>query len=166
MIKAIVCVDNKFGIGKNNNLLFKLKSDMNYFKAITKNAIVMCGYNTLCSFPNGLALPGRSTIVLCSKGKEREDCLCVHTVEEFIKIAKILSITQDVWIIGGGKIYELMLPYCEQIYLTKVDIDGEADTFFPNLDLMTKEFSRKLIETEYEKGLTLQYFIYYKNYEN
>lgn len=65
MIKAIVCVDEKFAIGKNNDLLFHLPNDMRAFKNTTLNKIVACGYNTLLSFPGSKPLKNRSTICLC-----------------------------------------------------------------------------------------------------
>ena len=78
MINCIVAVDRNWGIGKNNDLLFNLKEDMKFFREKTKDKIVFCGYNTLLSFPGSKPLKNRSTIVLCPKEIERDDCFCVH----------------------------------------------------------------------------------------
>ena len=134
MIKAIVCVDSKWGIGKQNGLLFKLKKDLQLFKQVTMDNIVFCGYNTLLSFPGSKSLKGRSTICLCPEGIERDDCFCIHDFEEAVRLLKELAKTKDVFVIGGAMTYAAMLEYCQEVYVNKVDADGEAEVFFPNLD--------------------------------
>ena len=134
MITGIVAVDNKWGIGKKNGLLFNLPLDMRHFRDHTINKIVVCGYNTLLSFPGSKPLKGRSTIVLCPEGIERDDCVCLHSFEEILKLIKELSKTQEVMIIGGAMFYQAMLPYYDKVIVTKVDADGDAEVFFPNLD--------------------------------
>ena len=134
MIIGIVCVDEKWGIGKKNDLLFHLKKDMQFFKNTTADSIVFCGYNTLLSFPGGKPLKGRSTIVLCPEGTERDDCFCIHNFEAAVKLVKELAKTKPVFIIGGAMLYESMIPYYDKVYVTKVLADGEAEVFFPNLD--------------------------------
>lgn len=134
MIIGICCVDKNWGLGKANSLLFNLKKDMQFFKQTTANSIVVCGLNTLLSFPGSKPLKGRSTIVICPEGYDRDDCFCVHSFEDLIKLITELSKTQNVFIIGGGMLYRSMLPYYDQVYVNKVDADGEAEVFFPNLD--------------------------------
>ena len=134
MIIGIVCVDNKWGIGKNNDLLFYLKKDMQFFRQTTADSIVFCGYNTLLSFPRSKPLKGRSTICLCPEGIERDDCFCVHNFDEAIKLVKEISKTTNVFVIGGAMLYKSMLPYYDEVFVNRVDADGEAEVFFPNLD--------------------------------
>jgi dihydrofolate reductase len=161
MIKAIVCVDEKFGIGKKNDLLFNLLPDMQHFRAHTKNSIVVCGYNTLLSFPNQKPLPGRTTICLCPSEVSRTDCFCIHDFDECVALIKELSKTTTVWIIGGAMLYKSMLPYYDEIELTKVYADGEAAAFFPNVDEMP-EFE-VISENPVEQYEDLKYqFITYK----
>ena len=136
MICGIVAVDNKWGIGKDNKLLFRLPHDMAVFKALTNDSIVACGVNTLRSFPGEKPLKDRSTFVLASEGYERDDCVVIHGFDKFLHTILELSKTQIVWIIGGGRLYQAMLPYYDAVYVTKVRADGQADTFFPNLDEM------------------------------
>ena len=134
MIVGIVCVDEKWGIGKKNDLLFHLKKDMQFFQNTTAYSIVFCGYNTLLSFPGGKPLKGRSTIVLCPEGVERDDCFCIHDFETAVKLVQELAKTKPVFVIGGAMLYESMMPYYDKVYVTKVLADGEAEVFFPNLD--------------------------------
>ena len=134
MIIGICCVDSKWGLGKNNDLLFKLKKDMEFFRLQTFEEIVFCGYNTLLSFPGGKPLKGRSTICLCPEGIDRDDCFCIHSFDEAVKLVKELSKTTNVFVIGGAMLYKSMVPYYDSVFVNKVAADGGAEVFFPNLD--------------------------------
>ena len=74
-MNAIVAVDNNWGIGKNNGLLFHIPTDMDFFKKKTLNKVIVMGSNTLLSFPNSKPLKNRTNIVLFPGGK-RDDCIC------------------------------------------------------------------------------------------
>lgn len=160
MIIGIVAVDNKWGIGKKNGLLFHLPKDLAWFKAQTLDSIVFCGYNTLLSFPGSKPLKHRSTICLCPEGIEREDCFCVHSFEDLIKLITELSKTQNVFIIGGGMLYKSMLPYYDEVLVTKVDADGEAEVFFPNLDENTNFDGKPIGEHIQDEEYTIQFWTY------
>ena len=134
MIIGIVCVDQNWGIGKKNDLLFHLKKDMQFFRQQTADSIVVCGYNTLLSFPGSKPLKGRSTICLCPDDVERDDCFCIHNFDEMVNLVKEISKTTNVYIIGGAMLYQSMLPYYDKVFVNKVDADGEAEVFFPDLD--------------------------------
>ena len=134
MIVGIVCVDEKWGIGKNNDLLFHLKKDMEFFKATTRQSVVFLGFNTLLSLPGSKPLKGRSSIVLCPEEVNRDDCYCVHNFEEAVKLVKELAKTQDVFVIGGSMLYRSMLPYYDKVYVNHVYADGQATIFFPDLE--------------------------------
>ena len=159
MIKCIAAIDKNFGLGRNNDLLFNIKADMQRFRTLTAKSIVLVGYNTLLSFPNCKPLPGRSTICLCPADIERDDCYCVHSFEECLKLVKELAKTQDVWVIGGGMLYATMLPYYDELYMTHIDADGRAEVFFP-------DFSKDFEVSEWnpwkeENGIKYQ-FVNYK----
>lgn len=132
MIRAIVAVDEKWGIGKKNDLLFHLPEDMNFFRQKTLNSTVCMGYNTLLSFPGGKPLPKRENIVICPKSVNRDDLICVHTMEDML--AELKKRSGDIFVIGGATFYHTMLYYCEEVLVTKVAADGGAEVFFDNLD--------------------------------
>ena len=160
-MKAIVAVDRKWGIGKKNGLLFSLPADMNYFKEKTTGKVVVMGSNTLKSFPNGKPLKNRTNIVLYPNGEKRDDCVVVGSLAEQSKELKKYE-KDDVFIIGGAMFYKTMLPYCDEVFVTKVDADGEAEVFFENLD-QKKEW--KLL-SESEKITTNGYDIKFTVYKN
>lgn len=132
MIRAIVAVDEKWGIGKKNDLLFHLPEDMRFFRQKTLNSTVCMGYNTLLSFPGGKPLPKRENIVICPESVNRDDLICVHTMEDML--AELKKRSGDIFVIGGATFYHTMLYYCEEVLVTKVAADGGAEVFFDNLD--------------------------------
>lgn len=134
MIKAIVCVDQNWAIGNDNDLLFHLPKDMNFFRITTKNKIVICGRKTLESFPGNKPLSKRSTICLCSPENNRADCYCINSFEDLFRLVKELAKSQDIFIIGGAQLYEAFLPYYDEVLVTKVYANGGGTIFFPNLD--------------------------------
>ena len=133
MIRAIVAVDKKWGIGKNNDLLFHLSKDMKFFRSTTLEKTVVMGSNTLKSFPGGKPLPKRVNIVLYPGGEKRDDCIIVDRLDE-LKTELARRENEDIFVIGGAMFYRTMLPYCEEVLVTKVNADGQAQVFFENLD--------------------------------
>lgn len=135
MIISILSVDKKYGIGKNNDLLFHLPLDMKFFRETTRGHMVFMGENTLLSFPGSKPLKNRINVVLSQdKTHNYEGCENVHDFNGFIKILQEKGRISDVFVIGGASIYRQTLPYVDKVLLTKVDADGEATVFFPNLD--------------------------------
>ena len=162
MIIGIVCVDKNWGIGKKNDLLFHLKKDMQFFRQTTADSIVFCGYNTLLSFPGGKPLKGRSTIVLCPEDIERDDCFCIHDFEEAVRLITELAKTTNVYVIGGAMLYKSMLPYYDKIYVNKVDADGDAEVFFPNLDENLEYEIKQVLPEVADEGYITKLYIYTK----
>ena len=135
MIISILSVDNKYGIGKNNGLLFHLPLDMKFFRETTRGHMVFMGENTLLSFPESKPLKNRVNVVLSQDPTHNyEGCENVHDFNEFIKILQEKGKNSDVFVIGGASIYRQTLPYVDKVLLTKVNADGGATVFFPNLD--------------------------------
>ena len=132
MIRAIVHADKKWGIGKNNDMMFSLPQDMKFFRATTLGHTVVMGGNTLRSFPNGKPLKNRVNIVL-SRGQVCDECIFVRDMDA-LKAEMKARKDEDIFVIGGGAIYRELLPYCHEALVTKVDADGGAEVFFPNLD--------------------------------
>lgn len=132
-MKAIVHADKNWGIGKDNSLMFRLPADMKFFKETTTGNTVVMGGNTLRSFPGGRPLKDRANIVLSTTLEERDDCMIVRTLSSLS--AAISGVKEgEVYLIGGSSLYRTLLPCCEEVLVTKVEADGGADAFFPNLD--------------------------------
>ena len=164
MIITILCVDNKWGIGKKNGLLFSLPKDMKFFRETTLNHVVAMGENTLLSFPNSKPLKNRRHIVLSQDETHNyEGVENVHTFIDFLKLIKEYSLKEDIYIIGGASIYRQTLPFVDKVLLTKVDADGDAELFFNNLD---EEPNFELIsesEVMEDNGYNIRFCVYNNN---
>lgn len=132
-MRAILHADKEWGIGKSNGLMFSLPADMKFFRETTTGNVVVMGSNTLKSFPGGKPLKNRTNIVLYPDGDDRDDCKIVRSLDELF--AEIKKYDGDkVFVIGGAMLYRTLLPYCDEVLVTKVDAVGGADAFFENLD--------------------------------
>lgn len=134
IMNLIVAADKNWGIGKDNKLLVSIPSDMKFFRQETMGKVVVMGRKTLESFPNGLPLKNRTNVVLTSdKNYQVKDAVIVHSIDEVLEELKKYD-DDEIYVIGGGKVYEELLPYCDAAHVTKIDFAFEADTHFPNLD--------------------------------
>lgn len=133
-MNLIVAVDKNWGIGMNNKLLVSIPADMKFFRQETMNKVVVMGRKTLESFPNGRPLAKRTNIVLTrDREYQVKDAIVVHDIPQLLEELKKYQDDQ-IYVIGGGSVYEELLPYCNVAHVTKIDFAYEADTFFPNLD--------------------------------
>ena len=136
-MQAILHCDRNWGIGRKNDLMFRLPLDMAFFRSTTLAKTVVMGSNTLLSFPGGKPLKKRNNIVLWPEGDDdrakRDGFTLVRTLDGLFQEIKKYN-SDDVYIIGGAMMYKTMLPYCSYVLLTKVDADGSAEVFFENLD--------------------------------
>lgn len=131
-MKAIFHADKNWGIGRNNDLMFSIPKDMKFFRETTLGKVVVMGWNTLRSFPNGQPLKNRTNIVLCPE-EIAGDFIHVHNLDELFEEVKKYP-PDDVFVIGGASVYRALIPFCSEVLVTKVNADGGADTFVPNLD--------------------------------
>ena len=135
-MNAIAAVDVNWAIGNKNRLLTSIPADMKFFREKTMGHVVVMGRKTLESFPNGLPLKNRVNIVLtANRSYKVKDAIIVHTKEELLEELKKYD-SNELYVIGGGSIYEMLIPYCDTVYITKIDHAYAADTYFPNLDQM------------------------------
>ena len=67
---------------------------------------------------------------------------------------------EDVFVIGGAMMYHTMLPYCDKVYLTKVDADGQAEVFFDNLDKLDNWRMTQESEPQEDNGYTIRFTTY------
>ena len=132
-MKLIVAVDERWGIGKDGDLLLSIPDDMRFFREKTRTAVLVMGYNTLLSFPNSKPLPKRRNIVLSAEPVVIEGAEVVTSLEELFALLREVD-SDNIFVIGGGSIYRQLYPYCDTAYITKMGFDGEADTFMANLD--------------------------------
>lgn len=129
---AIVAVCDDWGIGRAGDMLVRNREDMRSFVRHTKGHTVVMGRKTLQSFPDAKPLVDRRNIVISRDGSYAPDGVeMARTIEEAINLARR---DEEVWVIGGGQVYQELLPYCSSAVVTKNHCTRDADTFFPDLD--------------------------------
>lgn len=130
IISMIAAVGKNAELGKGNDLIWHFKEDMKFFKETTMGNTVIMGRKTFESLPK--ALPNRKNIVITNnKDYSAEDAVVVHSPDEALALAE----SEEVFIIGGGRIYSRFLPLADKLYLTEIEAECEsADTFFPHFD--------------------------------
>lgn len=135
-MKAIVAVEKNWGIGCNGKLLVHLPEDLKFFKQKTINKVIIMGRKTFESLPNKRPLPNRLNIILTNnKNYKVEGAVVLYSVDEVLDYTKNM-LSEDVFVIGGEKIYEIFLPYVDECFVTKIHYNYSADSYFPNLDNM------------------------------
>jgi len=142
MISIIACIGKNHEIGKKGKLIFNIKDDMKFFRETTTDHTVVMGYNTWRSLPS--KLKNRTNLVI-SYDKVEDADQTIKDLDEYIQ--KNQNTNEEIFIIGGGSIYEAFLPHAKHLYLTEVNAtDGSADVFFPEFD------KSKYVKTIKKKG--------------
>lgn len=132
-IIAAVC-DGR-GIGYNNKLIMRIPADMQHFKDLTLGNVVIMGRNTYESIGNPLNC--RNNIVITSRPKDtdKENLFYVTSLEEAFELAENID-GDEIFVIGGGTIYEAAMPYSDILDLTEINfLPNNVDTYFPEIDV-------------------------------
>lgn len=161
-MQLIVAVDENWAIGNNNKLLVRIPEDQKFFRETTMGNVVVLGRKTLAEFPNGLPLKGRKNIILSKDSNYTvKDAVVVHSKDELFEELKKYN-SDEIFIIGGESIYNMLYQYCDTAHVTKIDYSYQANKFFPNLD---KEENWSIVgESDEHTYFDLEYYFYqYKN---
>lgn len=152
-ISAIAAMDSKRGIGKENKLLFKIPEDFMRMKELTFGHPLIMGRKTFESI--GRVLQGRTNIIITRDTTyEVPGAIVVHSLEEAIKEAREKD-SKEIFIFGGAQVFEEALPLIDRLYLTLVEGDFQADTFFPDYEPF---FPEVILEKEGEfEGLKYKF---------
>lgn len=140
---CLICACGKNGeIGLNNKLLWRVPEDFKKFKELTSHSVIIMGRNTFESLPG--ILPNRFHVVITSGNLEENFFVKkASDINEALRVASSLtSNSERVWVIGGAQLYNYCLDndYIDYVYLSKIDFEGEADTFI-NVDLIDQKFN-------------------------
>lgn len=153
-ISIIVAIGKNNEIGKNNDLIWHFKEDMKFFKETTLGSTVIMGRKTFESLPK--ALPKRRNIVITrDKNYVAQGAETVSSIDIALKEAK----DEKCFVIGGGSIYEKMLPLCSKLYITEIDDTCEdAEVFFP--DFNKDDFEREKLSDYEVNGIHFSHILY------
>jgi dihydrofolate reductase len=152
-VHAILAVDINNGLAKDGKIPWKSKTDLKFFKTQTTNNVVVMGTNTLLSLPKGEPLQNRMNIVVtnnCEKYSKVYDAyenICFVNAEQVINIIKNCYKDKTIFVIGGNQIYNLLMPYCSTVWLTKIKANYECDLIFK---YELSQFKREIIYEDLE----------------
>lgn len=161
IISAIVAMSHNRIIGLNNQIPWYLSADLKYFKKTTKNHHVLMGRKCFQSIGN--PLPLRTNIIISRDPYFIvSNCLVAHSIEEGVLLAK-QNDEKELFIIGGGEIYNQSMHYWNKLYLTLVDYNGHGDVFFPELDMQQWQLiSRDDHPSDENNSLAHSFLVYSK----
>ncbi|MBB1381988.1 type 3 dihydrofolate reductase [Shewanella sp. SR41-2] len=147
-IAMIAAMANNRVIGKDNKMPWHLPEDLRHFKAMTLSKPVVMGRKTYESI--GRPLPGRHNIVISRNSQlSIEGVTCVKNFDEAITVA---GDCEEIVVIGGGQLYQQLLPQADVLYLTLIDVDVDGDTVFPAWDDGSWDLQNSVTATN-DKGL-------------
>ncbi|HSX08860.1 MAG TPA: dihydrofolate reductase [Candidatus Saccharimonadales bacterium] len=149
MISIIAAIDDKNGVGKKNDLLFKIHEDFKRMKELTTGHPIIMGRKTFESI--GRVLPNRTNIIITRDSSYKvEGAVVVHSLDEGLDIAKKSEGSDEIFIFGGGEIWKQAIEkgVVDRLYLTIVEGDYGADTFFPDYSEFTKIISEEKKEAD------------------
>jgi dihydrofolate reductase len=123
-------MDIQQAIGLGNDLPWRLPADLAYFKKTTMDHTILMGRKTYESI--GKPLPNRTNVILTqNKNYHAEGCLIVHSVEEAVEQFK----NEEIFVIGGAEVFQLFMPSVDRLYITLIEHEFKADTYFPEFDI-------------------------------
>lgn len=149
--KLIAAVDRNFAIGKRGSLLFKIPEDLKLFKRLTTGHIVLMGRKTFESL-GCKPLPDRVNIVISKTKKyENNGVIIFESLTMAVEYSKLNYPDKDLYIIGGGRVYEESLKYADEVILTRYDRSYEdVDTYFPAVPETELREENTLLEGSFE----------------
>lgn len=156
-IKMIAAIGKNNELGKNNDLIWRLKGDLRFFREQTTNHKIVMGYNTFESLPR--LLPKREHVILTHKNIEIDGAKVFNSFEDLNNYLSILD--EDVYIIGGASIYKLFIDIADELILTEIDAEClDADVYFPVFD--RKDSYVEMIKECEEDGIKYRHVKYIK----
>jgi dihydrofolate reductase len=158
MISIIVAVSEDWGIGKDNELLWRIPEDLKRFKRLTTGNAIIMGKKTWESLPRR-PLPDRINIVLTDIPHERiEGSLTAYSIEDALTKC---DNDKEIFIIGGGSIYRQFIPLADRLYISHVHKKAPADIYFPEIDMnIWKVVEKEEFQGDGEERIPYTYTIY------
>lgn len=160
MIKIIAAIGKNNELGRNNDLIWHLPGDLKFFKKHTSGKTVAMGRNTFNSLPK--KLPDRVHMVLSDIdefNKDTKDVQIVHNGYDFARLCLLKAEKDDLFVIGGASIYKMFIGFADEIYLTEIDAEADADVYFPDFD--KSQFSREVLGEGEDNGIKYTHVRYY-----
>ena len=154
-INLIAAIGKNNELGMNNDLIWKFKEDMKFFKETTMGHPIVMGRKTFESLPK--VLPGRKNIVISTSEIVNKEIEIFKSIKDFLIQYK--KYNDDIFIIGGATIYKSFIDLATKLYLTEIDdIEENADVYFPNFN--KNEWDKEIISEKEENNIRFNHVLY------
>lgn len=154
-ISLIAAIGKNNELGKNGDLIWKIKEDMKFFKETTMNHPIVMGRITFESLPH--VLPGRKNIVISNSEIDNKKIEIYKSIKEFL--TKYEKYKQEIFIIGGATIYNEFINLSNKMYLTEIDEeDKDADVYFPKFNI--NEWEKEILSSNEENNIKYKHVLY------
>jgi len=157
IVAAVVAIGRNRELGKEGKLLWRIPEDIQRFRDLTRGHALILGRKTFDSILSyrGTPLPDRTNIVITRDTDwKSEGVTVVHSLAEAMEKAREIE-KEEIHIGGGAEIYKEALPQIDKLYLTLIDAEGEADTFFPPYE---DQFTKIVSQEDHEwNGIKYKY---------
>jgi len=162
IISCIVAIAKNNVIGKDNDIPWYLPADLKYFKKVTSGHHILMGRK--CYQSIGKPLPNRTNVIITRDPFFiSSNCLVTHSIEEALNLAYANG-EEEVFIIGGGMIYEQTAELWDRLYITEVDLEVDGEIYFPEIDLASWNLKSTEEHTPDEKNkFTYRFKVWDKN---
>lgn len=145
-LSIIAAMSENRVIGNENKLVWNIPEELKRFRELTSGHPIIMGRKTHESI--GRVLPNRTNIIITrDKDYKVEGAIIVHSLEEAIELARAQPGSDEIFVIGGGQIYQQAIPLADRIYLTVVEGNYQGDTFFPDYSGFKNIISRKRVNS-------------------
>ncbi len=154
-ITIIAAIGKNRELGKNNDLIWHLKGDLQFFKEITTNHKIIMGMNTFKSLPK--MLPNRDHIILSHHNVTIDGTTIFNSLEELF--GYLNKIDEEVFIIGGASIYKLFIEFADELILTEIEAeDLNADVYFPEFN--KEKYERIVLKENSDNDISYKHISY------
>lgn len=153
-IKIIAAIGKNNELGKNNDLIWHLKQDLKFFKEETSGHKIVMGYKTFLSLPK--LLPNRTHIVLTHHEILNKQVLVFKDFSSLLDYLRKLD--ETVYVIGGASIYKLFLGIADELILTEIDAEEQADAYFPIFN--KEDYIKEVIDEHEENHISYKHIRY------
>ena len=154
-ITIIAAIGENRELGKDNDLIWHLKGDLQFFKEITTNHKIIMGMNTFKSLPG--FLPNREHIILSHRNINIEGAIIFNSLDDLLTYLNTTD--EEIFIIGGASIYKLFINLADELILTEIEAsDASADVYFPEFN--KDNYERKILKENSDSGVTYKHISY------
>lgn len=155
-VNFIAAIDDKYGIAIGQKLPWDLPTERKYFKDKIKDGPVVSGWNTFAAHDFKPYGNGVNFVITRREAQAIPGVWVIHDLHNYFK-----NLQEDIWVAGGGQIFEQALPYATKMYITRIKGDYDADIFFPKFEDKFHRIDQNLPQTE--NGITFTFEVWELN---